>query len=121
MTMRLTVTRADFLQGRRQEAWLAGRALADLLLGEYCQRYDLSSAPPPAKVVDELLTDFLGCRLDYRPLSLSVFAQTEWTKEEIIVTVNSKTAAIPGVRDVKGVENVAKWHECVHVTTDSPN
>ena len=89
-------------------------------MAEYRDRYRLAVVPPPAKVIDELLTDFLGCRLTYAPLSLDIFAQTEWTADETIVTVNSRTDAIGGVKDAKGVQNVAKWHEAVHVTDDAP-
>src|SRR5713101_5821430 len=115
MTTRPMVIRPDFLNDRHREAWSAGRALAERLMGEYAAKYHPAVLPAPARVVDELLTEFLGCRLDYAPLPLDVFAQTEWTDTATIVTVNSKTSSIRGVKDAKGVQNVAKWHECVHV------
>jgi hypothetical protein len=36
------------------------------------------------------------------------------------VTVNSLTGKIPGVKDEAGVQNVAKFHEAVHVDRDLP-
>ena len=35
-----------------------------------------------------------------------------------MVTVNSQTGQIPGVKDPAGVQNVAKFHEAVHVDRD---
>ncbi len=113
--------RADFVQAQRLEAWAAGRALADSLLGQYCEKYKQRTLPPPAKVIDELLTEFLGCELARAPLGVHVFAQTEWIGDVTIVTVNSETSRIQGVKDVQGVENVAKWHEAIHVINDQPS
>ena len=115
------MNRADFLSAHRREAWAAGRDLADSLLTEYGAKYELQILPPPAQIVDELLTEFLGCELARAPLGQNVFAQTEWFDDATIVTVNSQTANMTGVRDVQGVENVAKWHECIHVTKDKPS
>jgi hypothetical protein len=114
------VNRADFVHDQRREAWTAGRSLADCLIRKYMEKYHLPAPPPPAQVIDELLTDVLRCRLEHAPLPLGVFAETTWTDSETIVTVNNRTSEIPGVKDAKGVQNVAKWHECVHVTRDEP-
>jgi hypothetical protein len=114
------VTRADFVSSQRRAAWDAGRDLALSLTDLYVKKYGLEVAPPPAKIVDELLTEFLGCELYRAPLGPKVFAQTEWIDGTALVTVNSDTAGIPGVKDALGVENVAKWHECIHVAEHGP-
>jgi hypothetical protein len=113
---------------RRRAAFAEGRAIRADLLQQFCQRYHLAEAPSPALVVDELLTDFLDVTLHYDPLPLERFAQTQVRNGRIIVTVNSQTYLIPGVKDVEEVQNVGKWHEVIHVkrhldllrTTDQP-
>ena len=109
------VHRTDFIRRRREEAWAYGRKIRDSFLAAYKMRYGLEIAPPPALIVDELLTDFLDAELKYDPLGDDVFAQTEWADGRPLVTVNSLTGSIPGVRDAQGVQNVAKWHEAIHV------
>jgi hypothetical protein len=113
-------SRAEWLQRRRELVWEHGRQQRNRLLFEYSKAYGASTVPPPAKVIDELLTDFLGAELRYGPLPSSVFAQTEWISDtgKPRVTVNSMTADIEGVRDAEGVQNVAKWHETMHVVDD---
>jgi hypothetical protein len=118
--MRVTVNRAEFLDVQRHEACAAGRALRDDLLGRYCAKYNKDIPPPPALIVDELLTEFLGVSLEVVPLDLKVFAETEWLPNETIVRVNSLTERIPGVKDPVGVQNVAKWHEGIHVVEHAP-
>jgi hypothetical protein len=115
------VTRADFVRGRREEAWASGRALGQELLAAYNEKYHPVVLPPPAFIMSELLTDILGCRLEYGALPLAVFAQTEWLADEVIVTVNSLTSSMSGVKDARGVQNVAECHECIHVVDDSPS
>ena len=112
--------RAEWLQRRRELAWEHGRQLRNRLLSEYSKTYTISRVPPPAKIIDELLTDFLGAELRYDPLPSKVFAQTEWMSSSgrPRVTVNSVTSDIEGVRDADGVQNVAKWHETMHVVDD---
>ncbi len=112
-------SRAEWLQKRRQLAWERGRQLRDDLLTRFATRYGCSTTPPPAKIIDEFLTDFLGARLYYDPLPTNVFAQMEWVNGTPIVTVNARTADIRGVRDAEGVQNVAKWHEAIHVVDDA--
>ena len=113
-------SRAEWLQRRRELAWEHGRQLRNRLLSKYAETYIPSTVPPPAKIIDELLTDFLNAELRYDPLPSNVFAQTEWIRRSgrPRVTVNSMTADIEGVRDAAGVENVAKWHETMHVVDD---
>ena len=104
----------------RRDAWAYGRNLRDHLLSRYSQEYGVEVPPPPATIADELLTDFLGASLRFDPLSLDLYAQTEWRDGIPVVTVNSLTGQIPGVKDPLGVQNVAKLHEAVHVDRDLP-
>jgi hypothetical protein len=109
--------RADFVNQRRREAWAFGRELRDGLLSDYQHQYG-KSPPPPALIIDELLTDFLKVDLRFDPLPRDVFAQTEWINGRIVVTVNTLSRDIPGVKDAGGVDNVGKWHEAIHVVCD---
>ena len=106
---------ASWVDRQRTEAWAQGRALSDRLLTEYCDRYDLKIPPPPASIIDELLTEHLNARLAFDPLPLDRFAETSMRDGVIWVTINSETAKIDGVKDAEGVQNVAKWHEAIHV------
>ena len=102
----------------RQEAWDYGRSLRDQLLTQYREEYGEDVPPPPAKIADQLLTDFLGANLRFDPLPLNIYARTEWKDDRPVVTVNSFTGQIPGVKDVEGIQNVAMLHEAVHVERD---
>jgi hypothetical protein len=99
--MRATVHRADFVDAQRREAWAEGRALVDELTTSYCEKYDLKISPPPGKIVDELLTEMLGCQLERAPLPKYVYAETEWIAGKTIVTFNSETSKIPGSRTLR--------------------
>ena len=102
----------------RQQAWAFGREVRDKLVARYESEYDVVTAPPPAQIVDELLTDFLEVELRYDPLPLDRFAQTELKGTRPVVTVNTLTAEIPPVVNAKGWQNVAKFHEVIHVVRD---
>lgn len=52
--------KADWGRRVRDEAWAFGRKLRDDLLRDYQGEYGVAIPPPPARIVDELLTDFLG-------------------------------------------------------------
>lgn len=104
----------------RRDAWAYGRNLRYYLLSQYSEQYGIEVPPPPATIADELLTDFLGVSLRFDPLSLELYAQTEWKHGRPVVTINSLTGQILGVKDSLGVQNVAKLHEAVHVARDLP-
>ena len=108
------------IDGLRLEAWNYGRALRNQLVSRYRDEYGVDRPPPPALIVDELLTDFMDVSLNYDPLPLGIYAQTEWKDGRTLVTVNSLTGRIVGVTDASGVQNVAKFHELVHVDRDLP-
>ena len=104
----------------RREAWDYGRAFRDRLVAQYREEYGIAEPPAPALIIDELLTDFLDVSLRFDPLPLDTYAQTEWKDGRAVVTVNSLTGKIDGVKDEEGVQNVAKFHEGVHVDRDLP-
>lgn len=110
--------RAEWVRRQREEAWAFGRRLRKDLLSRYQHEYGEPVPPAPAKVIDDLLTDFLGVTLRFEPLNADRFAETRWADGKIIVTVNSRTGDITGVKDIEGVQNVAKWHEAVHAVRD---
>lgn len=100
----------------QRDAWMFGRSARDALLRRYEAEY--GSAPPPALIGRELLTDFMEVGLSYDALALTIFAETTWQGGRPHVTVNSRTHEIPGVKDPEGVINVGVWHELVHVERD---
>ncbi len=108
----------EWVRRRRDEAWARGRDLRNDLLKQYKERFEVDESPPPAKIIDELLTDFLGAKLRFFPLASDRFAETRIVDGDLTVIVNSETARVPGVKDAQGVESVAKWHEAIHVVDD---
>ena len=66
-------------------------------------------------IVDELIEDCQDARLVTGILRLDRFAQTELDRGRVVVTINSRIAEIPGVKDAAGVAYAAKWHESIHV------
>ena len=105
------------LAALQREAWAFGRSLRDSLLADFEREYG-EPAPAPALIGGELFTDFLGARLSYDALPLNVFAETTWHDGQPLVTVNSRTREIEGVKDPEGVSNVGVWHEVMHVQRD---
>ncbi len=105
------------LDARRREAWVHGRSTRDALLRQYEREYGVP-APPPARIGPELVTDILGYGLAYLPLLLTTFGETTWESGRPQITMNSRTAEIPGVKDAEGVINVGIWHEIVHTDRD---
>jgi hypothetical protein len=110
--------KADFIEARRREAWAFGRELRDSLLEEYKTEYGLTDAPPPAKIADELIRDFLHFQLHYDPLAPNVFAKASMLDDRVVITINSMTGAIKGVKDEGGVQAVGKFHETIHGVRD---
>lgn len=109
---------ADRLDQRRRDAWQTGRDRSADLAEQYRQRYRLPVAPPPAKIVYELITDFVGVELHFDPLPLDRYAQTRWVHGEPTVTINSLTSLMSEVKHVDGVQRVAAFHELMHVMDD---
>jgi hypothetical protein len=85
---------------------------------EFMLRNGLTERPHLKDVIDELIEDVQGARLIEEVLPLDRFAQTEAVGGKIVVSINSRIAQIPGVKDPIGVSTVAKWHESIHVARD---
>jgi len=109
----------DFVRRQREAAWEFGRQLRDGLLGDFSARYQVAFPPPPAIIIDELLTDFLDVDLKFDPLPEDTFAKAEWLNGRGCVTVNSLIQSMPGVKDAQGVENIGKWHEAIHIVRNA--
>lgn len=107
----------SWLRDRRNQAWAFGREHRDRLLQQYTKKYGKVDAPP-ALLIHEMMPEFLGAKLDYQPMSPDRFAQTSVIEGVVCVTVNSEIRQIDGVKDAAGVENVAMWHEAIHVIRD---
>lgn len=101
----------------QHEAWAFGRDLRTKTLTEYEAAYG-EKPPPPAFIGPEILRDFLGAKVAYDPLPLHIFAETTLFNGLPLVTINSLTGRIEGVKDVLGVQNVGCWHEAAHVQRD---
>lgn len=110
---------ADWLERARRDAWQTGRDRAADLAEQHRQYYRLPIASPPAKIVYELITDFLGFELHFDPLPLDRYGQTKWKSGKPVITINSLTHRMPGVKHVAGVQHVAALHELMHALDDS--
>jgi hypothetical protein len=111
------VRTAERLRPLQVSAWQFGRDLRTTLLRDYELTYG-ETAPPPATIGAELLTDFLGATVSYDELPLDCFAETSWLDGRPHVTVNCRTREITGVKDARGVERLGIWHEAIHVHRD---
>ena len=104
-------------EARRREAWAHGRSMRDSLLRQYEREYGIP-APPPATIGPELVTDMLGYGMAYLPLARTVYGETTWEDGRPHITMNTRTAEIPGVKDAEGVISVGIWHEIIHTDRD---
>lgn len=110
--------RDRYLELKRTACWQIGVQHREMLLREYMTRAGHRERPFLKDVIDELIEDVQGARLRTGVLPLDIFAQTELVRGRVEVTVNSRLANIPGVKDSAGVAYVAKWHESMHVARD---
>lgn len=104
----------------RAQSWAFGMAHREALVEAYMTRTGRVKRPFLWEITDELLEEEQGVRLLRAALPLDRFAQTEARDGRIEVTVNTRIAEIPGVKDIAGIEHVAKWHESIHVVRDMP-
>ena len=111
---------AEALQVKRARSWASGRERAARALQWYQTEYGVAIPPAPAKIIDELLTDYLGASLSYDPLPQDTFAKVCWRDGQPVVTVNARISLMANVKDHLGVEAVAKCHELVHIQDDGP-
>jgi hypothetical protein len=110
--------RGQSLEKRRAACWEFGVQFRERLVSEYMAANDLMERPLLKNVIDDLIRETLEAGLIKEVLPLDRFAQTEEVNGRIIVSINSRISAMPEVKDVDGVEYVAKWHEAVHVGRD---
>jgi hypothetical protein len=111
-------SRKNWARRRREDAWAFGRGLCADLIEQYRKEYELIEPPPPARIIDEILRDILNVGLRASALPLDRFAEAKYVDGRVVVVVNSRTRDIEAVKDDQGVQNVAKWHECIHVVAD---
>lgn len=85
---------------------------------EYLDKHELKERPFLKDVIDEIVEDIQHARLREAVLRLDTFGQTQMVNGRIEVTINSRIAEMPGVKDAAGVAYVSKWHESWHVEHD---
>ena len=109
--------RADhpWLVARRNEAWQLGVGLRERLLADFMEMDGLHERPLIKHVIEDLVQDVQRARLRDEVLPLDRFAQCELMNGRAVVTINSRIAEMPGVKDPEGVRIVAIGHEVVHV------
>ena len=107
-----------WLAARRLEAWRTGIELRERLLAAYMHAEGLRERPLIKDVLDDLVEGVQKARLLDGVLLLDTFAQSERVRGRIVVTVNSRIADMPGVKDAAGVRTVAVAHEAMHVDRD---
>lgn len=102
------------------EAQQWGRDFRNRIMSSYMTRYSLRKRPFLRDVIDELLEEELGTRVLVAPLPLDRHAQTELVHGKPVITLNSRTAEIWGVKDAAGELYMDRWHEGTHVARDLP-
>lgn len=107
-----------WIVARRNEAWQLGIELRERLLASFMEMDGLRERPLIKHVLDDLVQDVQGARLCDGVLPLDRFAQSEVVGSRILVTVNTRIAEMPGVKDAVGIRLVAVAHEAVHVDQD---
>jgi hypothetical protein len=81
-------------------------------------RNSLQERPFIKDIIDELIEEGQGARLNQEVLPLDRFAQTELVDGRAIVSVNTRIADVPRVKDIPGIVYLSKWHESIHVDRD---
>ena len=76
-------------RGLQLQAWEYGRCLFNGLVDRFRDEYGMENPPPPALIIDELLTDFLQVELRFHALPSNRHAQTDWIDGKPVVTVNA--------------------------------
>jgi hypothetical protein len=107
-----------WLAARRTEAWRIGVELRERLLASFMEMDGLRERPLLKDVLDDLVQDVQDARLLDQVLPLDRYAQSEILGQRIVVTVNTRIAEIPGVKDAAGVRTLAVAHEAVHIDQD---
>lgn len=112
------MARPGWLDAQRSAAWRIGIEHRESLLSKYLRIFPHPERPFLKDVIDDMIEEVQGARLRTDVLPLDTFAQTEAVRGRLEVTVNTRIAEMPGVKDAAGVACVAKWHESIHVDRD---
>jgi hypothetical protein len=107
-----------FIESKRREAWVLGVEHRELLLAEYMTAFSLRERPLLKDIVDDVIEEIQGARLLEGVLHLDTYGQTELVNGSPEITINSRIAKIPGVKDATGIAYITKWHESFHVAHD---
>lgn len=110
--------RGRSIEQRRAMCWPMGIQHREMLLRAHMDRNGLSERPFLKDVVDDIIEEVQHARLLQGVLPLDTFGQTTVVGGRIEVTINSRIAEMPGVKDAAGVAYVSKWHESWHVEHD---
>lgn len=111
-------SRFEYLDRKRKESWNLGIEHREALVSQYMTRRAIQERPFLKDVVDDLIEEVQGARLRVEVLPLDTFGQTEAVNGRIEVSINSRIAKMPGVKDAAGVSHVTKWHESLHIERD---
>ena len=111
-------SRIQFVRRKRDDAWNLGIAHREYLISQYMEKHELRERPFLKDIVDDLIEEIQGARLREEVLLLDTFGQTELVNGRIEVSINSRIAKMPGVKNAIGVAHVTKWHESFHVDQD---
>ena len=107
-----------FIESKRREAWALGVQHRELLLAKYMTAFGLRERPLLKDIVDDVIEEVQGARLLEGVLSLDTYGQTEMVNGSAEITINSRIAKIPGVKDATGIAYITRWHESFHVAYD---
>jgi hypothetical protein len=108
----------DFAIQQRLVAWDFGRTHRETLVADWMRKTRTTSRPLLRNIIEDLLEDVLGVRLRDEVLPLDRFAQTERVNGRVEVSINTRIAEMPRVKNAEGIRYAAEWHESVHVVRD---
>jgi hypothetical protein len=100
---------------RRAACWTIGIEIREQLVAQFMRKEGLRERPFLKDVVDDLIEELLDARLIWDALPLDRFAQSELINGRPEITISTRISEMPRVKDVRGIEFVAKIHEIVHV------
>jgi len=108
----------NFKESKRRQAWALGVEHRELLVAKYKAAFGLTERPLLKDIVDDVIEEIQGARLLKGVLHLDTYGQTELVNGSPEITINSRIAKIPGVKDAHGIAHITKWHESYHVAHD---
>ena len=107
-----------FIDRKRREAWALGVHHREQLVAKYMTVFGLQERPLLKDIVDDVIEVVQGARLIEGVLPLDTYGQSEMVNGSPEITINSRIAKMPGVKDASGVGYITRWHESVHVAYD---